>query len=65
MFISIDRVKENSLIFGSSYNEELVRVIVHGLLHLLGYGDFTDVEKDVMRSLENECIMKFNKLSDE
>jgi rRNA maturation RNase YbeY len=65
MFISIDRVKENSLIFGSTYTEELVRVIVHGLLHLLGFKDFTELEKDVMRNLENECILKFIKLSDE
>lgn len=60
VFISIDRVVENSVLFKVSLKEELLRVIVHGLLHLLGLKDGNDMEKDYMRRIENECIFLFN-----
>ena len=53
LFISIDSVKENAVYFGAEFQEELHRVIVHGLLHLLGYDDHTDEEKKVMRAKED------------
>ena len=54
LFISIDSVCENSLIYGaSSFDQELDRVIVHGLLHLIGYDDHTPEEKATMRAKEN------------
>ena len=53
IFISIDRVKENSIKFVSSFEEELLRVMVHGLLHLIGYKDKTGPQKKIMRSKEN------------
>lgn len=53
LFISVDRVKENAVKFDVSFNEELYRVILHGVLHLVGYNDKTDEEKKVMRKKEN------------
>jgi len=56
IFISIDRVEENSSNLKKDFNEELHRVIIHGLLHLLGYNDKTDVEKAEMRKKEDACL---------
>ena len=53
LFISVDSVRENSIEFGTSFNDELNRVIVHGLLHIIGYDDHTDEDIKVMRSKEN------------
>ena len=56
MFISLDTVKTNSEQFETNYNEELLRVIIHGVLHLCGFGDKTDEEENKMRELENEAL---------
>ena len=56
LFISIDRIKDNAKTLGLSYQEELHRVIIHGILHLLGFKDKTDEESQNMRLLENECL---------
>ena len=53
IFISVDRVKENSMKYRVSQEEELFRVIVHGLLHLLDYKDVGEEEKAQMRAKEN------------
>lgn len=53
LFISIDSVRDNSSEFSSSFNDELNRVIVHGLLHLIGYDDHIDEDITVMRSKED------------
>ncbi|MGM9736913.1 MAG: rRNA maturation RNase YbeY [Candidatus Cryptobacteroides sp.] len=53
LFISIDSVRENSVLYNSDFDEELHRVIVHGILHLIGYDDHTDEEQKVMRQKEN------------
>tara|TARA_B110000261_G_C12785641_1_gene238222 strand:- start:93 stop:506 length:414 start_codon:yes stop_codon:yes gene_type:complete len=53
IMISIDRVKENSTTFENSFNEELKRVMIHGILHLIGYNDKSDKEKELMRQKEN------------
>lgn len=60
IYISTDRVVENALRFRESETDELHRVMVHGLLHLCGYPDKTDEEKDMMRKLENEKIKMFH-----
>ena len=60
IYISTDRVVENALRFRESETNELHRVMVHGLLHLCGYPDKTDEEKDMMRKLENEKIKMFH-----
>ena len=53
LFISVDRVKENSLKEGVSFEKELERVVYHGVLHLCGYKDKTQKEIKEMRSKEN------------
>lgn len=53
LFISIDSVRENSVEYGTDFENELNRVIVHGILHLIGYDDHTDEDIAVMRSKEN------------
>ena len=58
IFISIDRVKENAKELKVSFEEELHRVMAHGALHLLGFGDKTPEEKLKMRELEEECLSK-------
>lgn len=54
--LSLDRIAENSLNFGRSFESELLRVIIHGVLHLMGYDDHTDEEQAVMRSKEEESL---------
>ena len=53
LFISIDSVRENASFYGTEFADELNRVIVHGLLHLIGYDDHSDEDIAVMRSKEN------------
>jgi len=53
LFISVDSVKENSVFYKTEFEEELNRVIVHGLLHLIGYDDHCDEDIKVMREKEN------------
>lgn len=56
IFISVDRVRENAKQYRVPFDRELYRVIAHGLLHLCGYGDKTDEEKEIMRAKEEECL---------
>lgn len=60
LYISIDRVKENSVIFDVKFIEELNRVMIHGILHYLGWQDKTEQEKSMMRKKENECLLLLN-----
>lgn len=53
LFISVDSVHENALFYKTEFTDELNRVIVHGLLHLIGYDDHSDEDIKVMRSKEN------------
>ncbi len=53
LFISVDTVKENALEYGTEFQEELHRVIVHGILHLIGYDDHSPEDIEVMRKKEN------------
>ena len=53
LFISIDSVRENAVLYKTEFEEELNRVIVHGVLHLIGYDDHTEADKKEMRSKEN------------
>ena len=59
IFISIQRVKENSEVFKVDFLTELNRVMVHGLLHLLGYKDKTEKESNLMRKKENYYLSKY------
>lgn len=56
IFISIDRVHDNAKTFGVSFEYELNRVIIHGVLHLAGYGDKTPAEKKRMTEKENAAL---------
>ncbi|MCQ2171875.1 MAG: rRNA maturation RNase YbeY [Bacteroidales bacterium] len=53
LFISIDSVRENSVFYGTEFRDELNRVIVHGILHLVGYDDHSDEDIILMRSKED------------
>lgn len=53
LFISIDSVRENASFYGVDFDDELNRVIVHGLLHLIGYDDHTEEDIATMRAKEN------------
>lgn len=55
-FISIDRVTDNAKQHKVKFREELNRVVVHGLLHLLGYNDKSEVDKTIMTSKEDEYL---------
>lgn len=54
--ISIERIQENAESFGRSYESELHRVIIHGVLHLIGFDDLTDEEEKEMRDKEEEAL---------
>ncbi|WP_436514451.1 rRNA maturation RNase YbeY [Ekhidna sp. To15] len=56
IFISIDRVKENASNHSTHTDVELHRVMIHGILHLIGFGDKSDQEKKVMREKEDACL---------
>ncbi len=56
IYISIDRISENADKFGVSFTEELSRVMIHGTLHLMGYGDKTSKEKEIMTKMENKYL---------
>ena len=59
IMISVERVMENSSIFENSFSEELNRVMIHGILHLIGYNDKTDGEKEIIRKKEDYYVNKF------
>ncbi|MFT7067031.1 MAG: rRNA maturation RNase YbeY [Sediminicola sp.] len=60
VFISVDRLKENATNFKVDFKDELLRVMSHGILHLIGYNDKTEEESVLMREKENECINMFH-----
>lgn len=55
--ISLDTVRSNSQQYQTEYVEELNRVIIHGILHLCGLDDHTDIEKKTMREAENSALL--------
>ena len=58
--ISVDRVLDNSKKFKTSFEDELLRVMVHGLLHFMGYNDSTDLETKQMRDKEDNNLKSFH-----
>ena len=60
MFISVDRVKENAQDFNVTFEDELKRVIVHGVLHYCGYKDKSESDELFMRSKEDEKLAMFH-----
>jgi rRNA maturation RNase YbeY len=60
VYLSVDRIKENAKSFNSTYQNELLRVMIHGALHLCGYTDKTKAAKARMREKENYYITKLS-----
>lgn len=56
IYVSVTRIAENAAKFGISYEQELHRVIFHGVLHLCGFKDKTKNDAAIMRSREDECL---------
>lgn|SRR5690554_6208378 len=56
IFISVERVQDNAKDFNNSFEDELHRVMIHGILHFCGYKDKTDEEEALMRNKENEAL---------
>ncbi len=60
IYISVDRVKENASDFKVSFNDEMSRVMIHGVLHYCGYKDKSEDDKKEMRSKEDYYLSKRN-----
>ena len=60
IYISVERVRENADLLKLAFEQELKRVMVHGLLHLCGYGDKTNAEKAAMRQKENDYLQQLS-----
>ena len=58
--ISIERVLDNSKTYGVEFEDELKRVMVHGLLHIIGYNDKASDDKSVMSQKENKAMKMFH-----
>lgn len=61
LFISQERIIENASFFNVSINNELLRIVVHGLLHLFGYLDKSEKDKKLMRSMEDFYLSLYSK----
>jgi metalloprotein, YbeY/UPF0054 family len=61
IYLSLDTIKINAFNYKVSLRNELIRVMIHGTLHLCGFNDSTENEKERMRMLENEWILKLKK----
>ncbi|CAG5010428.1 Endoribonuclease YbeY [Dyadobacter sp. CECT 9275] len=59
IYISVDRVRDNAQTFETDFETELRRVIVHGLLHLMGFEDTSEELKKEMRAKEDACLLLF------
>ncbi len=64
MVISLDTVRTNAEQFGRTYDEELLRVVVHGVLHLCGINDKGPGEREIMEQHENEALAVWKQLND-
>ncbi len=62
IYISIDRVRENAQTHGTLYKDELLRVVAHGLLHLIGYPDKSEKEALLMRGKEEAALQTYKEL---
>jgi probable rRNA maturation factor len=60
IFVSVERVQDNANDFKVSFEDELKRVLVHGVLHYCGYKDKTEVDEQLMRSKEDEKLAMFH-----
>lgn len=58
IYISVERVIENAQIYQSSFKNELCRVMIHGILHYMGFKDKTNDQQKEMTEKENQCLLK-------
>jgi rRNA maturation RNase YbeY len=63
ILISVEHVKENAQLFNTTFDQELHRVIIHGVLHLLGQGDKTEAEAAQMRKKEEAALALWNTMN--
>ena len=63
IYISVDRIQENAKKFNCSNEDELIRVISHGVLHLMGYKDKSEIDSQKIRDAENKSIKIYHGLS--
>ncbi|UOF94660.1 MAG: rRNA maturation RNase YbeY [Bacteroides sp.] len=61
IFVSVDMIKYNALLFKEKVDDEFLRVLIHGVLHLCGYNDKIPYDKNIMSKLENHYINTFYK----
>ena len=61
IFISVERVLENAISFNQPFESELKRVIMHGVLHYMGFKDKSKEEKEIMRLEEDKCLKLLTK----
>lgn len=61
LFISLDTVRSNAELFGKTYDEELHRVIIHGILHLVGINDKGPGEREIMEAAEDKALALLKK----
>ena len=54
--VSLDTVAANAVTYGTGFSKELYRVIIHGVLHLIGYDDLTEADSKLMRDAENKAL---------
>jgi rRNA maturation RNase YbeY len=59
IFISLDKVEENATEYNKTFEDELTRVFIHGLLHLTGYQDKSDEDRQSMRALEDRYLQQY------
>ena len=57
IYVSIDDIKQNAEKFNVTFNDEFKRIIIHGLLHIIGYNDDTQNKKQIMTSFENKYML--------
>ncbi|MDP2686885.1 MAG: rRNA maturation RNase YbeY [Aequorivita sp.] len=62
IYISVERVADNSIDFETNFDDELHRVMIHGILHFCGYKDKSDTDEHAMRNKENESLKNLNAL---
>ena len=60
IYISVERVIENAKIYQSSFKNELCRVMIHGILHYMGFKDKTNDQQKEMTEKENQCLLRLN-----
>ena len=61
LVISLDTVRSNAELFGKEYDDELLRVIIHGILHLCGINDKGPGERELMEAAENKALAMYGK----